>query len=222
MKWIDKKHMQNRYLWLLIGQLLFFISVSKVDSYEIQYSKLFFAVSTSVILVLGLLTITNVYLRRYGFIITSAVVLLSMFGVYQERTIIYLITFVFYFVVILILTTSITTKLLKADKIDYTHISGSIAGFLMIPITLTLFLRMLFIFNAEVLSEPMATLGLHGLVYFSLLAVTKGYAEVIPVMPQAQMITALFGVAAQFYIAVVVAIIIGKMMNSKANSKDSL
>jgi len=124
--------------------------------------------------------------------------------------------------VILILTTSITTKLLKADKIDHTHISGSIAGFLMIAITLTLFLRMLFIFDADVLSEPMSTLGLHGLVYFSLLAVTKGYAEIIPIMPEAQMITALFGVASQFYIAVVVAIIIGKMMNAKSKEEDLL
>ena len=51
------------------------------------------------------------------------------------------------------------------------------------------------------------------LLYFSLVTiVTLGYGDIVPVTPLARMVTAFEGVVGQFYVAAVVAMLVGRFI----------
>jgi hypothetical protein len=78
---------------------------------------------------------------------------------------------------------------------------------------------MLDAFDPNALSVSFEKHDFAGVVYFSLITMTTiGYGDIVPVNQVAQIVSAFGAIASQFYLAVVVAVIVGKAMHtSKSN-----
>jgi hypothetical protein len=202
---------------LLLAQVAFILLLPAVDSSEGLHS-VFTAIGLSIILMLGTRVIENKKFRHGTFIIALLfAVLIAIKEIYDYPRIL-LGNFVLFFVAIVFVTTSIIRRLLRSPDVKLSLIAGSIAGYLMIAFTLAFFLLMLSGFVEPVLNLPMAEIHFQGVLYFALINIaTIGFGDIAPMHPMAQNITALAGVFSQFYMAVVVAVIVGKVMSERRN-----
>ncbi len=210
--WIRK----DKYYVLLAVQLLFlfilpFIPVSTTAA------AIFNVVGLSAIMLAGLNLFEQKKVVMLGRILTAAFIALVVFVQFKEFPLLYFFTFILFFALFVLINARIILMLIHAKEIKPSLIVGSVAGYLMIGISLAFFIITFSGLVGEVLSSNIEDLGLHGLIYYSFTTMTTiGYGEITPTHPVLQTISVMSGVLSQFYMAVVVAVIVGKLMNKRA------
>ncbi|NAS31926.1 hypothetical protein GTQ40_13145 [Flavobacteriaceae bacterium R38] len=115
----------------------------------------------------------------------------------------------FYFCILLVF------QLKKIKKINLQFILGPILGFIYLGIIGGIFFEILYFLNPESFISR-GSLSSYIFYYFSFISITTvGYGDVTPFTPQAQSVTILLNIVGQFYLAIVIAVFVGKYINSK-------
>lgn len=207
---------RDKFYLLLFTQLLFFVVLPFLTPHTLE-GNLF----TSILLSLVLLAGTNVVTQRGMFsklgIFVSILFILATTVLEHDKTpiivlLIFLVllgffTYIIYNIIIILLT----TKEIKASLI-----AGALSGYLLIGVILSFFFLMLSAFDANALSATLDDKGFAGYLYFGLITMTTiGYGDIAPINPVAQMTSAFAAIISQFYLAVVVAVIVGKIISNK-------
>jgi voltage-gated potassium channel len=206
---------REKYYLLLFAQVLYLMIMPLLEQ-NLKSTGIFNVVGMTVIMLAGINIIDNRKLEVTGKVVTALFLLLTLFVQFGEFPILYFITFILFFIVFVLVDIRIIQMLLYAREIKFSLIAGSIAGYLMIGISLAFFIISFSALAGDVLSKPMDELGFHGIVYFAFVTMTTiGYGEITPVHPFIQTTAFMSGVLSQFYMAVVVAVIVGKLMNRK-------
>ena len=102
----------------------------------------------------------------------------------------------------------------RHDKVDTNVIIGSICGYLLIGLIGALLLAMGEIFNRHTFaSNGNLVENFYDSVYFSFVTLTNiGYGDIIPESKFAKVSSTLIGISGQLYIAVLIAMLVGKFI----------
>ena len=129
-----------------------------------------------------------------------------------------LIAFALYCLFVALVTISIIIQIAQSDHVTGNVLCGAIAGYLLIGLTGT-FLAILL-----ELAHPGAFVSggveiekadlFNTLMYYSLVTLsTIGYGDITPAVPTARSLSLLLGLSGQIYLAVLIAMLVGKYLN---------
>jgi voltage-gated potassium channel len=134
------------------------------------------------------------------------------------------VNIIFFFVIVISLIRQIAT----ARKVSSGVILGSVTGYLLLGLIFSIFV--IFIMQKDpgaISSPPKQTVETEESVnasvplYFSLVTLaTLGYGDIVPLKPYTRSLATLIAVTGQFYIAIIVALLVGKFSSQRAHSGD--
>lgn len=209
----------EKFYILLLVELLFILVLPLAEP-NTMASKALTAIGLSLILLAAFNSLEEKKkLKRASLLVVFVFVLLTVLFQVNQHPVIYLFSFLLFLFLLISADYSIMKSLIRAKEIKASSVAGSLAGYLMIGISFAFFIVNVGLIYAEPLSKKISELGFSGVMYYSLATMTTiGYGDIVATMPLVQITSALIAVISQFYIAVVVAIIIGKLMNPKAQA----
>ncbi len=107
-------------------------------------------------------------------------------------------------------------QLKQIDKINLQFILGPILGFIYLGIIGGILFEVIHFADPSSFHLRSYVSG-YIFYYFSFISITTvGYGDVIPLTPQAQSVTLVMNIVGQFYLAIVIAVFVGKYINVKA------
>lgn len=207
---------KDRYYLLLATQLLFILVLPFVEPGS-KYAALIQSTGLSLILLAG----SNIFYRKRwkkftGFGVAILFVILTTLSNIEQLPSFYTGTFILFFALFIMILWEIVSMLIFTREIKMSLLAGALAGYLLMAICLLFFVITVSMFDPNTLSKPAAELGLPGLLYYCLITMTTiGYGDISPVNSFVQTASGIAGVASQFYMAVIVAVIVGKLMAKK-------
>lgn len=109
-------------------------------------------------------------------------------------------------------------QVLKTKEVDNHMIVGAFCGYTLIGLIAFIFCSFLHILNPESFSNVApGPAGIGDLLYFSYITVlTIGYGDIAPLTEEAQRISIFFGLIGQFYLAVILAVLVSKFSSRPA------
>jgi voltage-gated potassium channel len=125
-----------------------------------------------------------------------------------------LVNIIFFFVIVVSLIRQIAT----ARKVSAGVILGSVTGYLLLGLIFSIFIIFIIqrdpsAFNTppKLIAESEESVGTSVSVYFSFVTLaTLGYGDIVPLKPYTRSLATLIAVIGQFYIAIIVALLVGK------------
>lgn len=207
---------QDSYHFLLAAELIFFLLLPFIPK-GVWYSGPLVSTGMAIILIAGINTLKKESLKRYGWVSAVIFVILNFTHNLLPLPQLYFTSFMFFFGLLALVEAGIVHMLLWSKSVKPSFIIGSVAGYLLISLNLAFFVVAADGLAADnVLTKSIEELGFNGILYYSLVTTTTiGFGDISPVHPFVQMVSTLAGVLAQFYIAVVVAVIVSKLLNKK-------
>jgi membrane protease YdiL (CAAX protease family) len=106
-------------------------------------------------------------------------------------------------------------QIIITKSIDMHIIVGAFCGFMLIGIIASLIFTFMHLNNPESFSNVNQALdGVDDLFYFSFITIlTIGYGDIAPVTDEARSISLFFGLIGQFYLVVIMAVLVGKFIS---------
>jgi len=205
---------EHRHPIFLVGLLLFFILpevFEKIFLFPIP-SQLILAV----LVVSSMLLIQTSARKRfipYGLVL-ALVIFIFIWNNYKEYDEIVYAAYIFLFVYFSFITFYLFRDLMNSEKITPSVIIGAFAGYFMIGVIYFFIFALLDLVYSDTTSVDMMTdQGVDDMFYFSFITLTTiGYGDFSPTSSLGQKLAILEGLIGQFYIAIVMAILVGKFL----------
>ena len=175
--------------------------------------ELFNSISYSLML-LSIFSIIDNKTRFLKYIIIATLVLIWMMY-FSPYALVKYIAFLLSVMVFIIATIIMIKQIVSSKTVSGKVIVEVICGYLLIGVILGFLNRVLLWINPEAIGlDGSSTMS--DIVYYSFITVTTiGYGDISPVSPAAKSLSILFGVIGQLYLTIIIALIIGKFLNSK-------
>lgn len=110
----------------------------------------------------------------------------------------------------------ITEQIFKEKEVDLKVIVGSLVGYMMIGLAFTFLSAILVTFYTDAYSPAIDFKSSYSFVYYTFVTFsTLGYGDITPATPQAQALSILITISGQFYMVIIVAVIVGKFISAK-------
>lgn len=213
---ISKQHIhKNKYLLVLLSLLNFLLTPVHVLLFS-SFPSLVVVINFSLVILAGL-GICKENKHKIIYYISAAIILFMIWLEFGsvERTSIHVLRLVASLVFFSFLCFLMIKNLVSSKYFDIQNIIGAVAGYLFIG----LIGGMIFEFIDVILPGSFVNSGNRGgytYYYFSFISITTvGYGDITPITPQAQSITLIMNIIGQFYLAIVVALFVGKYLNRK-------
>ena len=146
-------------------------------------------------------------------------ILLSWINVFSADPRVDIVTFASYFLFFGIIALEVFLAIFKAKKVSFTVIFGAFSGYLLIGVMGFFVFSLIEILVPGSFNSPSGKSDFSDVLYYSFITLTTiGYGDMSPVSEPARSTAVLLGLIGQFYLAVIVAIIIGKFL--KHNPED--
>jgi voltage-gated potassium channel len=160
-------------------------------------------------------------LRPIGLVVILLLVLSNFLGSDFLNILDYSATFLF----LVLIVVSIIRYIAREKEVDATIIISSINGYLLMGVLWSLLLHSTYILESRILADTPAILfpgsvqpGYQDFIYFTFVTMTTlGYGDILPVSEISRSITLLISISGQFYMTLLVALLVGKYI---ANKKD--
>jgi hypothetical protein len=125
-----------------------------------------------------------------------------------------LVLFGFFVVMISI---EVFKNITASDQIDMHIIVGAFCGFMLIGMIASLVFTFLHLMDQSSFSNISAGMeGANEILYFSFITIlTIGYGDIAPLTEEARSISVFFGLVGQFYLVVIMAVLVGKFLSKQ-------
>lgn len=128
----------------------------------------------------------------------------------------------------ILIVTQFIARIARAKLVDAKVILDAINGYLLLTMVFSLLVALMMQADPQAFNFPEADsiTGLDGFnfanyVYYTLVTITTlGYGEIVPQAPYAKSLATLISISGQFYVAILIALIVGKFAANMSKSKD--
>ena len=209
---------QNHFIWLTLALVATFLAGALTEEFPNVFALNIIEFANVTFLLIALLSLREEgsWLRGLLFLITCMLILLVVRTWYSSPYLglaYLLFLLVFYTVAIWL----VGRKALLTGKVDFNIMIGSIALYFMLGLFFSVLYSILLQFSPEALkgignSPPIHLLSKTN--YFSFVTLTTlGYGDITPATPMARTLVILESVIGMFYLAMIVASLVGAMRN---------
>ncbi len=207
--------LDHRHPIFLVGLLLFFILPELLE-------KVFF-VNLPFPIILTLLIFSSIFLIQasprkrfltYGLVV-ALIIFLFTWNNYQESHNLERTAYIFLFTYFSFITFFLFKDLMRSEKVSASVIIGAFAGYFMIGVITFFIFAFLDSAYPDTLSADLTSVkGIEDTFYFSFITLTTiGYGDFVPTSALGQKVAILEGLIGQFYLAIVMAILVGKFLS---------
>jgi Ion channel len=129
---------------------------------------------------------------------------------------------ILHFILLIICIAIILSTVFGSHRVTVDAIFAAFVAYLLMAFSFALIYRMMILWNPEsftgAISKP---LQMGDMAYFSLVTIaTLGYGDIIPASNTARMISVLEAVLGQFYVAVIIAVLVGTYISQRFESQE--
>ena len=209
---------EHRHALFLVGLILFFI-LPEVFRKVLNISMTFPFVMSILVLSSLLLLQTSPLKKVISSLLLVVLLLFWLFwNRYQVTGQLHHLAYVLLFIYFAFITYLLFLDLLRTEKITGSVIIGAFAGYFLIGVMWFFIFGFLDSIYPDTTSIDMTNVdvGEEDMLYFSFITLTTiGYGDFSPTSSLGQKIAVLEGLIGQFYIAIIMAILVGKFLSSK-------
>jgi voltage-gated potassium channel len=225
MKSPEKKHLlsnstANKILFGLLLTMIFVVPALPISLHQLSYISMF-----TFIIVIG----TQLISRNKKLIFTITIVAIAMVwtGDLMDLRVIEGISkgvnIILYFIIVVDLVKQVSI----AKKVSPTVILESVNAYLMIGLVFTLAVAILMSLDQGSFSFGNLRAGslqygfpMHLYIYYTFITLTTvGYGDIVPLTPIARSLSTLISVSGQLYVALVIALLVGKYISQESRSE---
>ena len=216
---VYKYLLEHRHPIFLIGLLSFFIIPEILDKvFGIPFP---FPIQITILILTSMLLIQASPRKRflsYGFVLVL-IVFIIISNNYKDSLELESTAWVFLFAYFSFITFYLFRDLMRSKKVTPSVIIGAFAGYFMIGVMGFFIYAFLDLQYPDTISVDMGTKsGVEDMFYFSFVTLTTiGYGDFSPTSSLGQKIAILQGLVGQFYLAIVMAILVGKFLSHNPN-----
>jgi voltage-gated potassium channel len=209
-------------LWitLLVVSVVFAAFVLPV--FPTGWQKILFRTVYSIIFIVSILSIEK--LSNYLLILFFITLILEwVSGIFNIPTI-YIVSRSVNVLFFLVIVVTLIKQIATAGEVTAGVIMGSIAGYLLLGIIYSIFISIIIqndpgAYSAQTDVTPGDGLNTSIPMYFSYVTLASlGYGDIVPLKPYSRSLATFIAVSGQFYIAIIVALLVGKF-SSQGNKK---
>lgn len=206
----------NSVLLLLLVIFVFVLPVVPLSFIYLSYPACFTG-----ILILATLSLQK---NRITLIISTSVLIVMIW----IATLTHLKTFaivlrIFQFIYFFFLVAGFVMQISNTERVTKTVIIESITGYLLLGFAFALMVTVLVNLDADAYSNLAAESGIDGMdyttansIYYTFMTyTTTGYGDIVPIDAMAKSLSVLIGVSGQLYVAIIIAMLVGKYAGSK-------
>jgi len=152
-----------------------------------------------------------------------AVIVMLFISSYAQNVYLDVIDYVLTCLFLLLIVGSMVRYIARTDKVDTAVIVSSVNGYLLLGVLWSLLLYSAYFLEFRIMSveQPIIFPGegppdYHDLIYFSFVTLTTlGFGDITPVSPLSRAVTLLISISGQFYMTLLVALLVGKYLGRK-------
>jgi voltage-gated potassium channel len=207
---------EHRHPIFFTGLLLFFILPDIIE--KVFFIQIKFPIIISILLFSSVLIIHTTSQRR--FITYAIVVVFAAFIIIwilnENNSSMRGVSFSLLFIYFSFITYFLFSDIIYSRKVSTSVIFGAFAGYFLIGVLFFFIFTLLDLYYPDTINvDTAAKEGLDNALYFSFITLTTiGYGDYAPISTLGQKIAILEGLIGQFYIAAVMATIVGKFINT--------
>ncbi len=209
---------RNSIYFLAIALFLFiFLPPFLKGENAFQYSIL---ILSSFIIAFVILILPSSGTKRWNWILLFLLVIPWLMNLDYWLTTAFLL---FFTLIYSITSYRIINIVLKEEEVDLRVVVGSVVGYLLIGLSFTFLCALLVQFYPHSFDAPEQMSTPYSFVYFTFVTLsTLGYGDVTPSTPPAQALSLLIAISGQFYMVIIVAVIVGKFISMRPKNQVNL
>ncbi|GAB4320367.1 MAG: hypothetical protein Kow00127_12640 [Bacteroidales bacterium] len=197
------------------GSLLIAVTVCQVFLLPVfpkSWLPLLTAVFFSLIILLGILSLERK--TRLLFSIALLTVITELLVLPFDNQIVKLISFAFNVIFFQVMVVLFLTEIARSRKVNARTILEAINGYLMLGLMFISWVAILSLADPGAIRYTTDETNVADYTYFTFVTMTTlGYGDVLPVSPLARSLTILISTSGQLYIAIIIAMLVGKYSN---------
>ena len=210
---------EHRHPIFLVGLLSFFILPEIIE--KVLMVRISFPILISILIISSIMLIHTSPKKSVLSYSLVAVLIIFVFvwAAFENNALLGKIAFNLLFIYFSIISFYLYQDLRRSEIINGSVVIGAFSGYFMIGVIFTFILAFLDLSFPDTLNLDMNGMdGIQNTFYFSFITLTTiGYGDFAPTSPLGQNIAILEGLIGQFYIAIIMAVIVGKFISN--NSK---
>ncbi len=213
---------EHRHPIFFAGLLLFFILPEIIET--LFFIQLKFPLIISVLIFSSILIIHTSKKKRlltYSMVfVLIAFIFIWIF--YENNDSMKILSFILLFCYFSFITYFLFQDIVQSKKVNASVIFGAFAGYFLIGVLFFFIFSLLDFYYPDTINvDTQAKTGIDHMIYFSFVTLTTiGYGDFAPISTLGQKVVILEGLFGQFYIAAVMATIVGKFLNTNSKTKD--
>jgi voltage-gated potassium channel len=209
---------KERFVYLFVSLLLFIL----LPPFLIQHSLLKFALILLLVNLVGICTLIiskNSKIEKYDFVLFIALVAASVVDD-SDNVPLEIIRSLVIFVFFTLTFRRLILYILKVEKVTASVIIGAISAYLLLGLSGAVLINLIQIIYPNSYNVAADYTSFYSMVYYSFVTLsTLGYGDIIPHSPQAKSIAMAIAVFGQLYMAILMAMLVGKFLNDLNNEK---
>ena len=216
----------KNYLTLSSSLLLtiLFITIFIIPLFPVTYHRILFSVSYTIIFILSAFSVQ--YLQKRVMYFALLVIVVEWISIILNMPILFKISLPINFIFFLFMVGILIIQIAKAKDVTILVLLESISVYLLLGISFSIIVSLLESispnsFNFNKISGPINSNYLYNIdyMYFTFVSFTStGYGDYLPLTPTAKSLSILISIIGQLYIAIIIAMIVGKYLSKPSNS----
>jgi len=217
------KHHKRRHLvskfWvpLMLAQVIFIIFI--VSLFPTGWHDVLYSISYTLLFFMAVMTIGKN--RRQLLVVVFLGIVLVWISTFFHLSTLIGISKLFNFLFFLFMTGYYISEIAKAKEVNESVIFHAVNGYLLLGLIFSILVGLLMIYNPGMYNFPASPDAgspkhFSEYLYFGFVTMTTlGYGDVVPLLPISRSLTTFISVSGQLYLAIIVAMLVGKYASQK-------